>query len=142
MQTPIVVVQTVLPISDIPAGTALIMFLQTLGGAIFISVGQSVFSNKLIAGIVQIAGPEYAALVMNDGATALRKVLPAEVLGEVLVKYNDALTQTWYISVALATLSIIESSAVEWKSVKTTTLIKNDPLPSTPRKIEEDHEKQ
>jgi hypothetical protein len=142
MQTPIVVVQTVLPISDIPAGTALIMFLQTLGGAIFISVGQSVFSNKLIAGIVQTAGPEYAALVMNDRATALRKVLPSEVLGEVLVKYNDALTQTWYISVALATMSIIGSSAVEWKSVKTTTLIKNDPLPSTPEKIEEDHEKQ
>jgi hypothetical protein len=79
---------------------------------------------------------------MNDGATALRKVLPSEVLGEVLAKYNDALTQTWYISVAPATLSIIGSSAVEWKSVKTTTLIKNDPLPSTPEKIEEDHEKQ
>ncbi|TDZ29181.1 Efflux pump roqT [Colletotrichum spinosum] len=38
MQTPLMVVQTVLPMAEIPLGTALFMFLQTFGGAIFISV--------------------------------------------------------------------------------------------------------
>jgi hypothetical protein len=36
----------------------------------------------------------------------------------VLRAYNDALTNSYYVAAALATLSIVGSLAVEWKSVK------------------------
>lgn len=118
MQTPIIVVQTVLPSSDIPTGTALVMFLQTLGGAIFVSVGESVFTNKLLEGLTRSADGLDTAMVINAGATALRSAVPTDQLAKVLIEYNSALTQTWSISVALASLSIIGAVVVEWKSVK------------------------
>ncbi|OCK83576.1 MFS general substrate transporter [Lepidopterella palustris CBS 459.81] len=118
MQTPIVAVQTVLSLEDIPAGTALIMFLQTLGGAIFVSIGQSIFTNKLFSGVTKVAGVQYAALVVGRGATEFRGFLPSDLLSSVLQAYNNALVQTWYSSVALATLSIFGAVVVEWKSVK------------------------
>jgi hypothetical protein len=45
-----VAVQTVLNQRDVPIGTSLIYLAQTLGGAIFISVGENIFTNKLKAG--------------------------------------------------------------------------------------------
>lgn len=118
MQTPITVVQTVLPQSDIPTGTALIMFLQTLGGAIFVSAGQSLFQNNLSQGLILAIGAEDAATAINGGVTALRVTIAADLLPAVLNVYNKALTETWYVSVALASLSIIGAVAIEWKSVK------------------------
>lgn len=118
MQTPITVVQTMVSSSDIPTATALIMFLQTLGQAIFVSVGESVFTNKLLEGLTRTIDGLDAAMVINAGATALRSAVPADQLSRVLEEYNDALTQTWRISVALASFSIIGAVVVEWKSVK------------------------
>lgn len=46
MQQPLIAVQAVLPARDVPIGTAMIMFCQTLGGALFISVAQNVFTNQ------------------------------------------------------------------------------------------------
>jgi hypothetical protein len=41
MQQPLIAVQTVLDISLVPIGTSIIIFTQTLGGALFVSVGQN-----------------------------------------------------------------------------------------------------
>jgi hypothetical protein len=49
-QIPIIAVQTVLPLEDVPVGTACVIFFQSLGSALFISVGQTVFQNGLIRG--------------------------------------------------------------------------------------------
>lgn len=48
MQQALIAVQAVLPARDVPVGTAIVMFCQTLGGALFISVGQNVFTNKSV----------------------------------------------------------------------------------------------
>lgn len=40
---PIIAVQTVPPLEDVPVGTARVIFFQWLGGALFISIGQAVF---------------------------------------------------------------------------------------------------
>lgn len=42
---------------------------------------------------------------------------PSSVDG-VLTAYNNALTQTYYVSVAMAALSIFGALGMEWKSVK------------------------
>ena len=118
MQTPINVVQMVPPLSDIPAGTTLIIFPQTLGGAIFVSVGESIFTNKLLHGLTKTGHGFDAAKLIHAGAEGLQSAVPTDLLPEVLKEYNDSLTQTWYISVALASLSIIGAVVVEWRSVK------------------------
>ncbi len=74
-QVPMTAVQTVLKAEDIPVGTAIVMFAQTLGGALFIAVGQSVFQNGLISGVVKYAPGVTPEIIVGAGATEMRHVL-------------------------------------------------------------------
>lgn len=118
MQQILIAVQTVLPAADVPTGTAIVMFFQTLGGALFISVGQNVFTNKLVSGLQAVVPDLNPAIVLATGATELKSVIGKQYLSGVLQAYNDALTNSFYVAVAMATLSIVGSLLVEWKSVK------------------------
>jgi hypothetical protein len=118
MQQPMIVAQTALSPADVPSGTALVMFAQTLGGSLFISVGQNIFQNQLFNILRTDAPSANAAELVAAGATMLRKVVSGPVLQQVLVAYNDAITQTFYVAVAIGALSLIGPIFVEWLSVK------------------------
>ncbi|KAF0330053.1 major facilitator superfamily transporter [Colletotrichum asianum] len=122
MQTPLMVVQTVLPMAEIPLGTALVMFLQTFGGAIFISVAQNVFTNELRNGLAKDFPNLNATAIVDGGATSIRLpgVLPDGMLEPVLRLYSKSLTNSWYVALGLACASIAGSTLVQWKSVKST----------------------
>lgn len=118
MQQPMIVAQTALSAVDVPSGTAIVMFTQTLGGSIFISVAQNIFQNQLFQNLRADAPTANAAELVAAGATMLRNVASGPVLEHVLVAYNDAITQTFYVSVAMGALSLIGPIFVEWLSVK------------------------
>lgn len=118
MQQGMVATQTVLAKKDIAIGTAIIMFAQTLGGALFVSVGQNLFTNKLVKGIQANVPDIDSSFVLRVGATELKNRLPPASLPGVLVAYNDALTYTWTLVVALSCFSAIGASFMQWKSVK------------------------
>lgn len=114
MQQSMVAIQTSLEGVDVPIGTAIIVFSQTLGGALFICVAQNVFQNRLMSN-VQGLDP---ASVISVGATQIRTVIPEEFLPIVLQAYNGAVTNAFYVPAAMAALSIIGAAAVPWNSVK------------------------
>ncbi|KAK5195755.1 hypothetical protein LTR99_002280 [Exophiala xenobiotica] len=118
LQQALVTVQAVLPLHQVPTGTALVMFMQTFGGALFVSVAQNVFNNRLISELPTYAPGVDPEIVVHAGATSLATQIPPRFLEGVQFAYNIALTDTWYISVAMASLSIIGAIFVEWKSVK------------------------
>lgn len=117
MQQASLAAQAVLSRKDAPIGIALVMFCQQLGGAVFVSVGQSVFTNQLVKGLKNVAGisPD---VVVNTGATDLRHVVDPSNLHGVLVAYNGALTKTFTVVVAMSCFSIIGALCIEWKSIK------------------------
>jgi hypothetical protein len=49
-----VAAQAVLPLVDVSIGTAIVMFVQMLGGALFVSVAQNIFTNKLVMGLTNL----------------------------------------------------------------------------------------
>jgi hypothetical protein len=111
----------VLDISDVPTGTAVLIFLQTLGGALFVSVAENVFSNKLISGVAQYAPGLDPKLVLTVGATNIQSYLAEnapQYLTGVILAYNEALVKAFTVATAMAAISIIGSATVEWKSVK------------------------
>ncbi|KAJ5143534.1 uncharacterized protein N7515_002321 [Penicillium bovifimosum] len=118
MQQPIIVAQTALKPADVPSGTAIVMFAQTLGGAVFVSVAQNVFQNQLVQNLARYAPNEDAAKLISAGATMLRNVVSGDALGRVLVAYNAAIVQTFYVAVAMGALSLVGPIFVEWISVK------------------------
>jgi predicted MFS family arabinose efflux permease len=118
MQQPLIAVQTTLASADVAIATAIIMFAQTLGGALFISVGQNVFTNQLINHLKAVVPEIDTGLVLRTGATELKNAIPERFLPGVLSAYNLALTQTFYVSVATASMSIVGAAFIEWKSMK------------------------
>lgn len=118
MQMPMIVTQTALKTEDVPSGTAMVMFAQTLGGAIFVSVGQNIFQNQLLHNIHQYAPGADASRIIAGGATMLRNIVTGPALKPVLLAYNNAVTQTFYVAVAMGALSLIGPVFIEWLSVK------------------------
>ena len=118
MQQTLVAVQTVLPAADIAIGTAIMMFTQTLGGALFISVAQNVFTNQMIKNLATVVPDLDPSIVRNAGATELKNVVEHKFLPAVLEAYNLTLMQTFYVSVAAAAASIAGAVFVQWKSMK------------------------
>ena len=118
LQQAIIAVQTVLHIDDVPTGTSAVIFAQTLGGALFVSIGNNVFNNQLVKGIAMAAPSVDPSIVLRTGATSLKDQVPAAVLPAVIQAYNDALTYCYRVSLAMACLTIIGSLGMEWRSVK------------------------
>ncbi|ESZ95339.1 DHA14-like major facilitator [Sclerotinia borealis F-4128] len=118
MQQPLIAVQTILNISQVPTGTSVIIFCQTLGGALFVSIGQNVFTNKLSQNLAHYVPDLNPAVVLSTGATSIQQNIDPEFLAGVTISYNDALTQSFLVAAVMAALTIIGSLAIEWKSVK------------------------
>ncbi|KAJ5932033.1 hypothetical protein N7516_006522 [Penicillium verrucosum] len=118
MQQPMIVAQTALKQADIPSGTAIVMFAQTLGGAIFVSVAQNVFQNQLVRNLALYAPNEDAPKLISAGATMLRTVVSGDALHRVLIAYNAAVVNTFYVAVGMGALSLVGPIFVEWLSVK------------------------
>jgi MFS family permease len=109
--------QNVLPRSDVPLGLALMFFMQQLGGSVFLSVAQNIFSSKLVGRLSGVAGLDPKAII-NTGATDLRSIVPSNELSTVLDAYSYALTRVFILTTALSACMILGALAVEWKSIK------------------------
>jgi hypothetical protein len=111
--------QACLDIKDVPIGTACLLFVQILGGAIFVSVGQNTFTNKLIAELVALDIPQLdPAAIVQIGATQLRTVVDAKLLPAVLLGYNAAVAKTFQVALIMSCLSVLGAAGMEWKSIK------------------------
>ncbi|KAH8588905.1 putative efflux pump antibiotic resistance protein [Bisporella sp. PMI_857] len=118
MQLSLVAVQTVLPTEDIPAGTALAVFCQTLGGAIIVAIAQSVFQNGLIQKLKENVPGLDPTIVLGVGATGIRRVIDGDSIAGVVKSYNGAVVKVVQVSVATGVLTVIGGVAMEWRSVK------------------------
>lgn len=116
--------QTVLPSKDVPTGVSLKFFGQSLGGAIFVTVGQSVLSNRLVENLTKIPGlmashPELdASQIVNLGALELKEVFGLEYSDAVILAFNNALDATFKVGFIVSCLALIGALLVEWKSIK------------------------
>ena len=117
-QLPLVAIQGTLDPEDIPIGTAITVFAQTIGGAIFISVGQNVFTNGLLRNLAKAAPSLSPGIVLATGATELKNAVPPDILPEVQIAYNGAIIQAFYVAIAMAAVSLVGAAFVEWKNIK------------------------
>ena len=104
--------------ADLPMGTALIVFSQTIGGAIAVAIGQNIFTNKLVENLKIYAPSLDAPSVLFVGATGIHKKYSGDVLSGVVKSYNEALTQVFLISAIMGAITVIGSAAMPWTNVK------------------------
>lgn len=116
-----IAVQAVLPAHDIPIGTALVVFFQTLGGAVFLAVAQAIFDTKLIhslAAVLPGGDMDIVQSVLNSGAVDLASSVPPQYLSVVLDLYAKAVTTPFIVSATVGGVAFLGSLGMEWVSVK------------------------
>lgn len=117
-QGPQLAAQAVLNPKDSSMGIASIIFAQNLGPAIFVSVSQTIFTERLKADLQIYAPGLNATSLQNMGLQNLKTSIGKENLQGALLGYDKAIVQTFYLAVALAAASFLGASGMEWRSVK------------------------
>lgn len=136
IRIPEIAVQVVLPDAQISEGVALIAFTQILGAAIFIQVGQNVFSNRLLKEVIEAKVPVNVRELLDQGITQIVDFVPTEYRDQILSAYSKAITQvtmidsldsatkvltqeqTLYLALGLAAVSCLGAVLIPWRSVK------------------------
>ncbi|KAK0729229.1 major facilitator superfamily domain-containing protein [Apiosordaria backusii] len=112
-------VQTVLGEDDMAVGTAAVVASQSLGGAVILSIGNSVFQNQLLkASESNILPGVDIKKVIDVGAASFRHLVPDDELPLMLEVYNAALRMVFIVGIPMGALAAIISCFIEFKSVK------------------------
>lgn len=135
-QIGVLVIQNVLPLDWVPVGTAAVQFMQTLGGAVFIAVAQTVFTNGLLDSIAADVPGLPPAIFINSGASDIRQTLERlqqnpqlravmeqsggldRVYDLVRAAYLRGLRGTFYVAMACAGLAFFSALGLSWISLK------------------------
>ena len=115
-----VAAQTILPLEDVSTGTACMLFSQLLGGAIFVSAAENVFTNSLVKRVsaldLQSIDPQ---VLVSLGATQLRRLVrDSDAIEQVLIAYNSALGKSFEVGLVVYCLSILGAVGMEWIPVQ------------------------
>ncbi|KAL4733064.1 MFS general substrate transporter [Aspergillus similis] len=116
-QVPINAVHGAVEPSDIASVTGVIVFFQTVGGAVFVAAAQSAFVNQIIVTLAAIAPSINSALVVSTGASELRDVFTVEQMAAILPAYTTGLKVANAISIAAAGIAFCLSPFNNFKKI-------------------------
>ncbi|KAI4270681.1 MAG: hypothetical protein L6R38_007046 [Xanthoria sp. 2 TBL-2021] len=118
-QQGITAAQTVLSEADITIGTALMVFVQNLGGTIFASASNNLFVTTLVQDLTTTVPDLNPDVILSAGATGFRQTVGEVAYPLVLLAYNGAVMKTFQVGLILACLCAIGVAGVEWKRAQT-----------------------
>lgn len=113
VQVPFTAVQ-LLPEKDIAIGNGLMAFSQGLGGALAVSVAQTIFSNALHVHLDEIPNIN-ADVIISYGATNFLSKIPPGLVHAVREAYGAATRDAFILPIVGAGLAFLASLGVEWR---------------------------
>lgn len=115
---PILAMQAKVKPKEVAVGQALLTFSQSIGIAIFVVVGNTIFDDLLRSGLPKYAPGANAAAIIAAGATGFRSfTTPAELPG-VLTAYAKAVTAPLYLAAAAAALAFFSAWGMGWVDIR------------------------
>ncbi|KAJ9260816.1 hypothetical protein DTO195F2_4429 [Paecilomyces variotii] len=117
LQMPITAIQNLLPAQDVAIASSQVFFFQYLGGAIFLAVGETIFTNGLRSSLQTYAPNVDAQTIINAGASGVRTTAPPADLADVLLAYNHALVHTFYLALGGSAASFLTSFGMGWQRI-------------------------
>ncbi len=110
MQNLVLAVQNTLPISEIGAGSSVVAFFRTLGGAIGVSALGAVLGNRSIdligEGLAKI-GVDPGAMASSGGALPDLATLPAPIKAVVEHAFGDAIADLFLVAAPVAVIAFV-----------------------------------
>jgi len=117
-QVPVSAVQATLPQIDIPTGSAMIIFVQTIGGAFLVSAGTSAFQAKLTSSLQASDANVDPITVIGTGATDIRTVFSPTDLPFILGAYVKGIQTAFIVAVTLACACTLLAFATKWQKLQ------------------------
>lgn len=112
-------VQTALPPELVPIGTAAVVACQSIGGAIFVSVGNALLQNHLLSRSAEAQVPGIdLRVIIESGTTNFRDHVPSESIPALVRVYADSLQGVLIAAVPLCGCAFLCSLCMEWHSVR------------------------
>ncbi|ESZ95129.1 major facilitator superfamily transporter [Sclerotinia borealis F-4128] len=112
-------VQTTLPEDDVATGIGIVLFAQTFGGALFVSVAQAVFLENIGKALKTLAPDLDPHSVLDGQSTVLSSSSTPQVSAELQAVYGVAIKEALGVGLILATVSSVGAVLYDWKSLKT-----------------------
>ncbi|KAK3379645.1 major facilitator superfamily domain-containing protein [Lasiosphaeria ovina] len=113
-------VQNLVPASQIPTAMAIVLFCQSMGGAVSLVAANAIFSNSLRQQLQQRAGaigldPE---AIINAGASAVRLLVSGDALEAVLQAYAKSVDHVMYLGVAVSVAAFAFAWGLGWEDIR------------------------
>ncbi|KAE8378310.1 major facilitator superfamily domain-containing protein [Aspergillus bertholletiae] len=118
LQVPVMAGQAFSKPEDTASITAILLFFQTLGGTIFVSVAQSVFTNRLIAKLLSLSTAYNTSEIISVGADDLRSHFSGVQLRDILDSYIVGLRATWIMGLVCAGVAFLSSFGSKVRTMK------------------------
>ncbi|KAH9224740.1 MFS multidrug transporter [Leptodontidium sp. 2 PMI_412] len=118
MQQPLTAIQAVIPKHRLAVANSFLMFCQILGGSLFVSFGQTIFSNALKPALKRYAPDVDPETVYAVGASAFRTVITKDQVRGVVLAYNDALNKVFYLGAGATVVAFGSSFGLGWTNLK------------------------
>ncbi|KAK2758259.1 dynein heavy chain [Arachnomyces sp. PD_36] len=116
-QIPMTAVQGFSKPEDVPSATGIMVMCQTLSGAYFVVIAQSLFANRMLQALVGSASNLDAALVLGTGASELQHVFSGEDLTTVIAAYMVGIKDVFAFALASASLSVLLTLLIPFKKL-------------------------
>ncbi|RQM04909.1 hypothetical protein DH86_00002703 [Scytalidium sp. 3C] len=110
-------VQTTLAESDVATGVGIVLFAQTFGGALFVSVAQAVFLEN-IGKVLRTLAPDLSPYSVLEGASTALPGSSTQTSPELQAAYAVAIKDALRVGLILATVSSLGAVLYDWKSLK------------------------
>jgi hypothetical protein len=86
--------------------------------AIFLVIGNTIFNEKLKAGLAEYAPKVNAQAVIDAGATAYRQFVSPHDLPGVLIAYAKSIDDVFYLATAAVATSFFTAWGLGWVDVR------------------------
>ncbi|TVY82122.1 Efflux pump mlcE [Lachnellula suecica] len=118
MQIPTVAMQNALPPTQIAIGMSVLIFGQTIGGAVFLALAQVVFGRSIVDRLKEKAPTVDPQAVIAAGATAFQNNVEPDHIVVILEAYNLALNDVFFLSAGVAVGTFVFALGMGWVDIR------------------------
>ena len=97
---------------------SILMFIQTLAGAVFLTLADVIFDTGLKSLIPKDAPNVNPETIISAGATGIRDVVSSQDLPGVLQAYATSIDYVFYMTAGLGVVIVIFAFGMGWKDVR------------------------
>ena len=97
--------------ADLSPFSAIALFYQLLAGAVWLSIAQTLFDNRLVVALSWKFGPSRAHQLVTAGPSEMRKLVSAEELPTAIQGYMEGLKDAYTVSIALGSFASLVAIA-------------------------------